>query len=143
VVDAGAFAPALGSIVLVDQSLKAALLATIPEGRMLHFGSLVRIRPSVNRRTVASVLGLSPSVLSFLWLAILLVVFLVLPGAGLFETRLSWVALGAALGGAVSNLIDGFVRGGVVDYLDLRVWPLFNLADAAIVVGVLVALVAG
>lgn len=141
--DAGAFAPALGSIVLVDQGLKAVLVAAISEGRAFRLGTLVRIRPTRSPATIAGALGMPRAVLPFLWLAILLVVLLVVPKAELFETRLSWVALGAALGGAASNLLDHFIRGGVVDYVDLRVWPPFNLADAAIVSGVLVALVAG
>jgi signal peptidase II len=50
------------------------------------------------------------------------------------------VALGLVLGGALGNLTDRAVRGPgfsgrVVDFIDLQVWPVFNLADAAIVVG--------
>lgn len=45
-------------------------------------------------------------------------------------------ALGAALGGAAGNLVDRVRRGGVVDFIDLRFWPV-NLADVAIVAGVL------
>jgi signal peptidase II len=55
-------------------------------------------------------------------------------------------ALGLVLGGAIGNLVDrlfrapGFGRGGVVDWIsvfapDGRVWPVFNLADSAIVCG--------
>lgn len=49
------------------------------------------------------------------------------------------VPLGVVLGGGVGNLIDRVVRspgGRVVDFIDLQVWPLFNVADSAIVVGV-------
>jgi signal peptidase II len=52
------------------------------------------------------------------------------------------VALGLVMGGAVGNLLDrifreshGFMHGAVVDFLDLQWWPVFNLADSAIVVG--------
>ncbi len=56
------------------------------------------------------------------------------------------VALGLVLGGALGNLVDrifrdpGFLRGGVVDFLsafapDGRIWPVFNVADSAIVCG--------
>ncbi len=51
------------------------------------------------------------------------------------------VALGLILGGAMGNLTDratrgdGALTGRVVDFIDVRVWPVFNLADAAIVVG--------
>ena len=52
------------------------------------------------------------------------------------------VALGLVLGGALGNLTDRLVRGPavggrVVDFIDLHVWPVFNLADASIVVGAL------
>lgn len=55
--------------------------------------------------------------------------------------RLSALALGLILGGAVGNLIDRVFRGEVVDFLHFRLWrgyswPDFNLADSFIVVGV-------
>jgi len=46
------------------------------------------------------------------------------------------VALGLVIGGSVSNLIDRVRLGYVTDFLDLRYWPAFNLADSFIVVGV-------
>ena len=55
------------------------------------------------------------------------------------------LALGLLLGGAAGNLVDrifrspGPGRGAVVDFLDFRVWPSFNVADSAIVVGGLLA----
>ena len=51
------------------------------------------------------------------------------------------VAVGLVLGGAMGNLADrlfrdpGPFRGHVVDFIDLRVWPVFNIADSAIVAG--------
>lgn len=60
----------------------------------------------------------------------------------------SWVnaALGLVAGGALGNLVDRLTRGYVVDFLDVNFWPLqewpvFNLADSAIVVGVAILLV--
>lgn len=47
--------------------------------------------------------------------------------------------LGAASGGATGNLVDMLRRGAVVDFIDLRIWPVFNLADVALVGGVLAA----
>jgi signal peptidase II len=51
-----------------------------------------------------------------------------------------WVsaALSLALGGAVGNLIDRVRFGYVVDFFDIRVWPVFNVADSAITVGILI-----
>lgn len=45
-------------------------------------------------------------------------------------------ALGLELGGAVGNLIDRLTLGTVTDFLDFRFWPVFNVADSSIVVGV-------
>jgi signal peptidase II len=58
-------------------------------------------------------------------------------------------AVGLVLGGALGNLVDrmfrgrGMLRGAVVDFIDFRVWPVFNLADAAITIGCLLLLWAG
>ena len=48
------------------------------------------------------------------------------------------VALGLLLGGSLSNLADRVRLGHVVDFIDFRFWPAFNLADAFIVAGVAV-----
>lgn len=61
------------------------------------------------------------------------------------ENRLVTYALGAVIGGAIANVIDRLRFGAVVDFVDVHAWGwhwyVFNLADAAIVCGVL-ALVA-
>jgi signal peptidase II len=61
------------------------------------------------------------------------------------ENRLTAVALGAVVGGAIGNVIDRIRFGAVVDFVDTHAWGwhwyVFNVADAAIVCGV-VALVA-
>jgi signal peptidase II len=57
------------------------------------------------------------------------------------EHWLTHLALGVQIGGALGNLVDRFVRGAVVDFIDVnfwpfKEWPVFNIADSAIVVGV-------
>lgn len=51
------------------------------------------------------------------------------------KSQLFLAACGMIIGGASSNLYDRLVLGFVVDYLDLRVWPVFNLSDSCITVG--------
>ncbi|MFL6039643.1 MAG: signal peptidase II [Gaiellaceae bacterium] len=48
-----------------------------------------------------------------------------------------WLPVGLILGGALGNLADRAREGAVVDFIDPIAWPAFNLADAAIVIGVL------
>jgi signal peptidase II len=50
------------------------------------------------------------------------------------------VGLGLVIGGSVSNLVDRVRLGYVTDFIDLRYWPAFNLADSFIVVGVVILL---
>jgi signal peptidase II len=52
------------------------------------------------------------------------------------------VALGLVIGGSVSNLVDRVRLGHVTDFIDLKYWPAFNLADSFIVVGVAALLLA-
>jgi signal peptidase II len=52
------------------------------------------------------------------------------------------VALGLVIGGSISNLVDRVRLGYVTDFLDLRYWPAFNLADSFIVIGVAILLAA-
>ena len=69
-----------------------------------------------------------------------IVVLVIIASSFLHTSRLVAAALGLVLGGAVGNLTDRAIRGSgfggrVVDFIDLHVWPVFNLADSAIVVG--------
>jgi len=62
---------------------------------------------------------------------------------------LTAVSVGLILGGALGNLTDraitgdGLLSGRVVDFIDFHVWPVFNLADSAIVIGALLLAVGG
>jgi signal peptidase II len=63
-----------------------------------------------------------------------------------FHGPLVHLALGLQVGGALGNLVDRLFRGSVVDFLDVnfwpfQTWPVFNLADSAIVVGVFLLLI--
>ena len=55
------------------------------------------------------------------------------------------VPVGLALAGALGNSIDRIGRGYVIDYLDIGpgLWPVFNLADASVVVGVALVFLLG
>jgi len=66
------------------------------------------------------------------------VISLGLLGALLFaDLRDGSLKLGLAIiaGGALGNLLDRVRLGYVIDFLDFRVWPVFNLADTAIIIG--------
>lgn len=132
------------AVVSVDILSKAIVVATLsdrPPVRLL--GGLVRLIHARNTGAAFSIAEGQTVILS--------VIALVVVGAIIRTARrlgsTGWaVCLGLILGGAVGNLIDrlfrapGPLRGAVVDWIDLQVWPVFNLADSALVIGVCLAI---
>jgi signal peptidase II len=54
-----------------------------------------------------------------------------------WKTKNAWIQMGLLLvaGGALGNLYDRLVYGFVIDFMDFRVWPVFNVADSCVTVG--------
>ena len=55
----------------------------------------------------------------------------------ILEEKPSHIPVALIIGGAVGNLIDRILLGHVVDFIDFRIWPAFNIADSAITIGVM------
>ncbi len=123
---------------LVDRASKFAVQRYIPlgEGRPVA-GGLVYIDHAQN---TGAAFSLAPSLGNlFLVFALIATVAIIwyyrrVPRSEVW-TR---VALGLILGGALGNALDRVVFGSVTDFIDLRFWPVFNLADSAIVVGAVI-----
>ena len=122
-------------VVAVDQGTKLWIMDTLFLGQSVPLLGPVRLTYITNTGTA---FGL------FQNQAFLLVFAALLGVAALFfyywrpPWQSPWLTAGLAMqmGGAVGNLIDRLQYGHVIDFIDLRVWPVFNLADSAIVVGV-------
>ncbi|MBD3203957.1 signal peptidase II [Candidatus Woesearchaeota archaeon] len=71
----------------------------------------------------------------FIIISVLVIVFFILEYRNLPEPK---YIFGIILGGIFGNLIDRIFLGHVVDFIDFRFWPVFNVADSAISVGVFV-----
>jgi len=85
--------------------------------------------------------GLFPQLQTvFLVVAVLVSGYIVLAGHRFGSGLSTQLPLGLVLGGATANAVDRFRQGYVVDYIDLHRWPVFNLADMCIVVGIVAAL---
>jgi len=120
---------------LVDQASKSLVTARMKPG---DFHAL--LGPVGLRRIESVAAGYTHlSRMPLLAVAIVLVVF-VLGLVGMQRSLSMWAALGLGLlvGAALSNLLDRFLRGGVVDFIAVRGWRTFNLADAAMVAGAVV-----
>jgi signal peptidase II len=122
-------------VVTADQLSKAFVLARWPLAASSARGSLVSIRCILNRRgTLAAFVG-EPA-LMVLW-ALLVMLAALIQHYGLFgDAAIGAIGIGAAIGGATGNMLDRVLRGAIVDFVAIGPWPVFNLADAALVAGV-------
>jgi signal peptidase II len=130
-------------VLAADVVSKIAVVATLSDRPP------VRVIPHVLTLTLTRNAGAAFSVGSgstILFTAVALAVVVVIVRTAQSLGSPGWaVALGLLLGGALGNLVDrivrapGPLRGHVVDWLELPHWPVFNLADSAIVAGGLLA----
>lgn len=130
----------LGAVLVVDQATKSWALASLKDGPVDVVGSL-RLRLAFNSGAAFSIGE------GFPWVFAVLAV-VVLAGLGLMARRTyvgpaAGAGLGLVAGGALGNLIDRVFRGhggAVVDFIDLQWWPVFNVADASLTVGIFLLL---
>jgi signal peptidase II len=123
---------AAAGVLVVDQGIKALVLRRCRLGPCdSHLPAW--LRPVFCRGPVFRTVP-APLVLLTWTIAALQIALLTVPGGPLDTSAARW-GLGAALGGSAANVLDWGLRGAVVDFIDLQVWPTFNLADVAIVVG--------
>jgi signal peptidase II len=131
-------------VLLADLISKLVVVATIEPGEDIRLlgGALYLTQ----LRNVGAAFSFAEGwTIVFSLVAVVVAVVIVRTARRLYST--GWaITLGLVLGGALGNLIDrifrdpGFLRGGVVDFLsvfgpDGSVWPVFNVADSAIVCG--------
>ena len=145
------FWPLATSIVLADCASKRAIESSLDPGQGISIiGEYVRFTLGYNTGIAFGIpfgIGARP----------LLIVFTLIACAGIVWIYRStdakqWLqigALGLIMGGAVGNLLDrafrdgdGFLGGRVVDFVDLQWWPVFNLADASLWVGIVILVAA-
>ncbi len=136
----------LAAVTAADQAVKLIVAHYIPLGASAPLIPGVLALTQVRNPGIA--FGLRAVISPLLPAAVALVVFFLL-----FSNKARWsgtpvgrTALALAGGGALGNLIDRLRVGAVIDYLDLQIWPVFNLADAAVTAGaalLILALVRG
>jgi signal peptidase II len=126
-------------VLALDQLSKAWVVSELGDGRIIELVGSLRLRLTMNYGSAFSLANGRGALISLL---ALVVVAVLLRTGRHARSPVMAVALGLVVGGALGNLIDrafragdGFLGGGVVDFVDLQWWPVFNVADSAIVVG--------
>ncbi len=130
-------------MVALDQATKELALQALQDAHVDVIEGVLRFRLTYNS---GGAFGLLPGLPGFFLIATLVIVAAILIGVRKVEDERWAIPLGMVLGGGLGNAADRVFRdtgGGVVDFIDLHVWPLFNVADMSIVLGALVILILG
>lgn len=135
----------VAAVVLLDQLTKAWVVAELSGHPLEIVGTDVELRLSRNTGSAFSLVTNAAPLLA----AVAVVLSIALARA-VRRTQDRWllVALSLVLGGAIGNLGDrvfrapGVLRGAVVDFVHVGLWPSFNVADSAITVGAVMLVVA-
>ena len=134
-------------VIILDQMTKWWILTSVmtPPQRIPVTGTFDLVLV-YNRGVSFGLLGGAPS-----WATAALIVFALLLSMALCiwmwraDSLLLGTALGFVVGGALGNVIDRFLHGAVVDFLDFHAagyhWPAFNVADSAITIGVVILII--
>ena len=126
-------------VTLGDQMSKAAVLARPPAAAAGAHRPFISIQCMLNPRgALGPFLGV-PALLVLWAAAVVLAVLVLIYGAAGHGVLLP-IGIGAVVGGAAGNVLDRIRRGAIVDFIAVGPWPVFNLADAAIVAGIGLAL---
>jgi signal peptidase II len=121
---------------ILDQGIKWLVI------RYMELGQSIPLLDNIFHLTYVQNPGAAFGMLPYKTTFFIVVTVLVVGGIALYYRKIPpdrrWLKAGLVLqaGGALGNLADRVRFGQVVDYLDFRVWPVFNLADIAIVTGV-------
>lgn len=122
------------SILSLDQLTKYLVRANMEWGQSIPSEGFIRLTYTTN---TGGAFGIFANQTFLLAIAAVLgiLVFLFYFRYNPLENRLLQVGLGLDMGGALGNLIDRLRFGEVTDFIDIGPWPVFNVADSAIVVG--------
>lgn len=125
------------AVVLIDQSSKTLIKSYLQTGESFPLISGVLHLTHIKNTGAAFGLMQDRQIL-FLTTAVVLIAAILVFYRQIKEEG-PWVkaSLGLILGGAIGNFIDRTLNGEVTDFIDIRIWPVFNVADSAIVVGVI------
>jgi signal peptidase II len=127
-----------GFVLLLDQASKA-VVQSMKSPPSNFKRSFISIRQTLNRRSVLRSFA-PPTLLLVLAMTVAMIVFVMDSGGAPYHNSFGSVGFGSAVGGATSNLLDRMRQGAIIDFIAIGRWPVFNLADVGIVLGLALVL---
>lgn len=121
------------SILIFDQLTKYLVSHTIPQGESIPVIKDIFHLTFILNRGVA--FGMFKNQTPFLIITSIIAIIFIVLNLRYRRARRYEIALYLILSGAISNLIDRIRFEAVIDFLDFRIWPVFNIADSAITIG--------
>ncbi len=129
-----------GAVVLFDQIAKMLVRHLLTEGRSVKvIGNLVYFTYVRNKGAAFGIFQGARWILALISFA--MAIFMLFELKFFVDNNLLLVGSALLFGGIIGNLIDRVFMGYVTDFIDLRVWPVFNIADTCIDIGLLIILV--
>lgn len=123
----------VGAVFGLDQGTKLVIQRLMEPGLSVEVvGQILCFTYALNPGGAFGILGEYPAVLLGISLLVVAVVLVAVPR--IVRAGYIW-PVGLLLGGALGNLADRLRFGKVVDFIDFGFWPIFNIADIAIVTG--------
>ena len=123
-----------GVVLCIELLVKTYLRINFPYTSIPVIKNIFHITVVFNKGAAFGILQGRTTLLIYIGIIFILVFFLLMKNENK-NNLCFFIASGLIIGGAVSNLCDRIFLGFVVDYIDLRIWPVFNLSDSGITVG--------
>ena len=126
------------AVLVLDILTKGWAVSALSDGRDIHIFWTLHFALTHNEGMAFST---GTNIGPFIGMLAILVIAILVATMRKQSNTMSLVATGCIVGGATGNVLDrvfrgtGFMDGAVVDFIDLRWWPVFNVADIGIVCG--------
>ncbi|MBU1227588.1 MAG: signal peptidase II [Actinobacteria bacterium] len=131
-----------GAVVVLDQATKWMAVRALADGPIPLIDGLLQFKLVENSGSAFSLFQGGGAVIALIAIAAVAMIVVIVHQ---LPSRLEALAIGLVLGGAVGNLLDrifrgdGFLTGKVIDFIDFEFFWTFNVADSAITIGAIMA----
>ena len=127
-------------VFLLDQLTKLVIK------NFMALGDSVAVLPTVFHITFIQNKGAGFGILQgqrwlLVWVAVMVIGVILFLWDKIPNKKYSQWGVGLILGGTIGNLIDRIAYGAVIDFIDFRIWPAFNVADSALSIGALLLII--